>query len=275
MTPTLTLCVFSDMHFMAWKETDDPVEWVPQLEQSIQDAVSQNPDAVIFNGDLTNGKERDYRLAMRHIRKTIPQPTYFTMGNHEYYGVYEDEDFSFAGAQDRFRHFTDQSHVYYEVRRPDCTLIFLSPERYLPAEFGEAAWLSEEQLNWFENRILLAAPALPVLVFLHQPINDTVTNSTNYCIQSEEIRAILRKRPGCLFLTGHTHCRMDQPTQLVAQDETIFIGGGAACNDTPQSRWLVLQPESIRVRIRDHAAKDWTPNSDFTLKVKNGRAYVD
>ena len=53
------ICVFSDMHFMAYKDTNLPVDWICDLEESLIDATTLHPGIVVFNGDLTNGKIRD------------------------------------------------------------------------------------------------------------------------------------------------------------------------------------------------------------------------
>lgn len=262
----LRIAVFSDMHFMAWKDTNLPVEWVPQLANSLKDAVALAPDLVVMNGDLTNGKVRDYELAMRHMNENIHVPTFFTMGNHEYYGYYEDEDYSFEMAQRRFMEHTGQKSIYYSETTAEASLLFLSPECYKPDEFGDAAWLSKSQLAWFEETLLAAPANKPVLIFLHQPIDDTVANSTGYCVSSPEMRQILAKRRGCFVISGHTHCRMDRADQFVIQDGTVYVGGGCCCNDVAQSRWFDVHEDHISIRIRNHNTRDWE-GDEFSYRV--------
>lgn len=262
------LVVFSDMHFMAWKDTNAPVEWVEQLERCLQDAQSLQPDLVMFNGDLTNGKERDYELAFKIIGNTLNKSTLFTMGNHEYYGYYEDPDFSFDSAQERFIRHTRQDSIYFAVQDDVYRLICLSPERYLPNEFGDAAWLSDVQLEWLSKNLLTQVET-PTLVFLHQPVDGTVTDANAYCVQSEKIRSILRQHPGTIFVSGHTHCRMDRPDQIALQDGTLFVGGGCACNSSPQSRWFDFYKDYIVIRLRDHQRMCWLDDYEYIVNWSN------
>jgi Icc protein len=268
------IAVFSDMHFMAWQQTLAPVEWVPDLERALQDAARQSPDIFVCNGDLTNGKDRDYDLAMSAIRRHCGRPKhYFTMGNHEYYGFYEDADFSDDLAQQRFLHHTGMPNIHFEVRRFGLSLVFLSTDGYRP-DWKDAGVLHPATLHWLEQRLLNAPPG-PVLVWFHQPVNDTVADSTNTCMQSDELRSIFSKRPGVLFLSGHTHCRMDRKDQLVYQDGTLFVGGGCAFGDTPQSRWLDIGRNSIVLRIRDHRDEPWLDDWTRTVRFHGGLWSID
>lgn len=250
----LRLAVCSDLHFMAWAETLEPVDWVPGLYHALHDIMEQNPDAVVINGDLTNGKVRDYELAMRAISHFIHVPIYYTMGNHEYYGYYEDKPYSWALARKRFLHFTGQSSIYFEKRIGNTTLIFLSPEGYHP-DFHDSAWLSPAQLGWFAER--LAKADKPVLVFLHQPLNHTVANSGNTCFQTPELKQILANYPDTLLISGHTHQRMDQPSQFVTQQGIHYVGGGCVLKDHPQTRFIDIEDNQITLRIRDHKSMAW------------------
>ncbi|GMA63155.1 metallophosphoesterase [Alicyclobacillus fastidiosus] len=127
----------SDLHFMAWAETLEPVNSVPGLYHALHDISEQNPDILVINGDFTNGKVRDYNLAIR----------------------------------------------------------------------------------------------ARLLVFLHQPVDNTVANSQHTCFQSEEIRAVLKERPNTFLISGHTHQRMDQPTQFILEDGVPYVGGGCVLDD--------------------------------------------
>lgn len=267
-----TLAVTSDWHFMAWKETQAPVEWVPSLCTALDDLASLRPNLLVVNGDLTNGKERDYRLAASSLTdhftaRALDCPVYYTMGNHEYYGYYEDSPFSSALAQERFLRHTGQQQIYQRVDRRGYTCLFLSTERYAP-DMSDAGWLSDEQLTWCERQ-LSAAPAGPLLIFVHQPVNDTVADSNETLLQSDRLRAILSRRSGVFVFSGHTHCRMDRPDQLVAADGVFYVGGGCLCADAPQSRFVTMRPDSIQLRVRDHAQRRWLDDWERTVQLKD------
>jgi Icc protein len=263
--PLFSFAVASDLHFMAWKETDAPVEWVKILEQALDDITRLQPDFLVVNGDLTNGKERDYRLAMRFLNERCPMPIFYTMGNHEYYGHWEPDDypegFGLSAAQERFLAFTGMDAIYYEKLIKGFPFLFLSTERYDP-DMKDAGWISDEQLRWLEERLNQHASG-PVFVFFHQPVNGTVANSENTCFQSDELRSLFRRRPGVILFSGHTHCRMDREDQIFVDQKTLYVGGGCLHNETSQSRWVDVYPDRIAFRVRDHINRQWLEDFEY------------
>jgi 3',5'-cyclic AMP phosphodiesterase CpdA len=265
-TPIFTFCVSSDLHFMAWRETGAPVEWVAVLDAALQDIAGLKPHLFIVNGDLTNGKERDYQLAMRVLRSKQLPSTFFTMGNHEYYGFWEPADypehtFSVAKAKERFLAHTGMDRIYYAKEIEGCLFVFLSQEEYDPV-WKDAGWISAEQLKWLEHQ-LQTHPGWPVFVFFHQPLNDTVADSNQTCPQSEAIQSLLARRPGIVWFSGHTHSRMDQDDQIYTGTNTLYVGGGCLHNEFPQSRWVDVYSDRIVLRLRDHQYKEWLHPYEF------------
>jgi Icc protein len=268
--PLLSFSVCSDLHFMAWKDTNAPVDWVPVLEAALEDIASLRPRFVVVNGDLTNGKARDYRLAMSTLASVCRMPVYFTMGNHEYYGLWEPTDypdgqFNVSAAQRRFLDFTGMEALYYGKQWAGFPFLFLSTEHYDP-DMKDAGWLSPQQLDWLKLR-LQQHPIGPLFAFFHQPVNGTVADSEHTCFQSDELRALLARRPGVLWFSGHTHCRMDRPDQIVAEERTLYVGGGCLHNETSQSRWVDVYPDRIVLRIRDHSNRKWLEPFDFSVPI--------
>ncbi|MFD1674535.1 metallophosphoesterase family protein [Alicyclobacillus fodiniaquatilis] len=258
----MRIAVASDLHFMAWKETLEPVDSVPGLYHALHDISLQKPDILIINGDLTNGKVRDYELAMRAIRQFVDVPVYYTMGNHEYYGYYEDNPYSWSLAQTRFLTYTKQAHIYFAKDFADTRFIFLSPEGYHP-DWHDSAWLSPTQVKWFAAQVQDWSGRL--FVFLHQPLNNTVVNSGNTCFQSEELQAILCGRSNTFFMSGHTHQRMDQPAQFIQKDKVHYVGGGCVLKQFPQSRFVDLTATAVTFRIRDHKSMRWLDDDVITV----------
>ncbi|QQE80543.1 metallophosphoesterase [Alicyclobacillus sp. SO9] len=260
----LSVSIFSDLHIMTWKETEAPVSTVPTVEDALIDADSLSPDLYVMNGDITNGKARDFRLAMRLLEKHCHQPLYYTMGNHEYYGYYEDPEFTCEKAQQQFCSYTKQGTIYSKQIIQNHSFFFLSTEKYSP-DLKDAGWLSDTQLKWFEQEFETAKSG-PVFVFFHQPINATVAKSDDTCVQSEELRKILETRDNVFFITGHTHSRMDIREQLVRQNGVCYIGGGCPHGEFPQSRWLDIGDDSVSVKLRDHRNHQWL--SEFTYNIQ-------
>ncbi|WP_067934103.1 metallophosphoesterase family protein [Alicyclobacillus kakegawensis] len=268
--PGVSFAVLSDLHFMAWKETLVPVEWVPQVVDCLEDAMAQRPDFIVLNGDLTNGKRRDYDLAFASIHRALSCPVYSTMGNHEYYGYYEPDDyapapFSLQGAQQRFLEYTGLPSIYYAVERNGYAFLFLSCEAYAP-DLKDAGWLSDAQLAWLQQE-LDRIPAGPVFLFMHQPLNHTVAQSENTLPQSDALLTILKSRPQTLVFSGHTHCRMDRVDQLVHQDGTWFVGGGCPHGEHPQFRFVQVYEDRIVLRLRDCRQKRWNSDYEFVFSL--------
>lgn len=260
-TPLFSFAVMSDLHFMAWKETNLPVEWIPQVESAIRDIASLNPHFLILNGDLTNGKVRDYELAQRVLSAHISCPRYYTMGNHEYYGYYEDLNYSDLGAQTRFLHYTQMPFLYYEFVVNSIPFLCLSTEHYSP-DINDAGCLSTAQLTWLQAR-LNAWSGHTVHVFFHQPVNETVAESNNTCIESAALRMLLQQHSRVILYTGHTHCRMDRSDQILTEQGVLYVGGGCPHGEHPQSRWVDVYADRIVIRIRDHHSRSWLTAYDF------------
>jgi 3',5'-cyclic-AMP phosphodiesterase len=261
MEPIFSFWVLSDLHFMAYEDST-PVDWVHFLEQELSHIASQKPDFIVINGDLTNGKVRDYRLAASALTQ-CDMPVYYTMGNHEYYGYYEDEDFTPALAQQRFIKMTGTYDIFYEKIIQGFPFLFLSTENYTP-DSNDAGWLSDNQIRWFDER-LTAAVSSPLFVFLHHPINNTVAESDDTCMQSDQVRAVLHKHPNVLFFSGHTHCRMDREDQRVQQGSTVFFGGGCMYNEFPQSRRVDVYSDRAVIRLYCHRNHIWLDSFQATV----------
>jgi len=270
-SPLWSIAVMSDLHVMAWKETNAPVEWVPQVQEAVADIASLKPSLLVIEGDLTNGKVRDYRLARQILTAHCDFPIHYTMGNHEYYGYYEEEAWSDEAAQTRFFQETGMSSLHTVIDAGPLPLICLSTEHYAP-DLGDAGWISDASLAWLAEE-LAARRGQAVGVIFHQPLDDTVAESTNTCVQSEGFRRTLEMHGDVLFLSGHTHCRMDRPDQLVQDHGVLFVGGGCPHGDHPQSRWIDVYSDRIVIRIRDHVGRRWLTDWDHTHRSPNARPH--
>lgn len=247
---------------MAWQHTNEPVEWVAELERCIMEICTMGPDFLVCNGDITNGKERDYTIAMNVLYSHCGFPLYFTMGNHEYYGFYEDVGFSSFHAQHRFLRHTGHVAIYYEVKHDGVQFLFLSTELYTP-DMNDAGWLSPRQLAWLDEK--LRAADGPAIVFFHQPVNNTVADSIGTCIQSAELQRILSQRSDVFFFSGHTHCRMDRDDQLIERSGVRYVGGGCLCGENPQSRWVDVYKNRIVIKLYDHTKSEWLTDYEQTF----------
>jgi len=67
----------SDIHLDHLKTEDQIVEFAERL-------VADNPAGVFITGDVSNAKQVVYHLSV--FERVVQRPTYFVLGNHDYYG---------------------------------------------------------------------------------------------------------------------------------------------------------------------------------------------
>jgi Icc protein len=264
--------VFSDVHVMA---SNDP--WQKMAAQkwirALEDLRPYLPDFMVVNGDLTNGKEGDYRLFKQIVQTYAPWPVYATMGNHEYYEIFTNPNITDQELRWRFDNFFQLDKPYYDRYIHGYHFIFLAPEAFKAhyKQLADGAYISPEQLAWF--RQTLAKDEGLTFVFLHQPLDGTVTQSDPGSVQqSREIREILREHKGpVIWFSGHTHATMLQPGQIRQIGNVLFVGGSSTFTidnslDKSESRMVEVYRDRLVFWVRDHVARKWVQPYVYPLK---------
>ncbi|NQX70973.1 metallophosphoesterase, partial [Paenibacillus alba] len=84
--PLFSFSVLSDVHVGA-KDTDSQ----KRFRAALADHMNIRPDSklMVLNGDLTNGINNDYKSLFNIMYEFKLPPVHATMGNHEYYGLWE------------------------------------------------------------------------------------------------------------------------------------------------------------------------------------------
>jgi 3',5'-cyclic-AMP phosphodiesterase len=244
--PLLTFSVLSDIHVSASDSRSSR-----KLAAALEDLHTVDPqaDALIINGDLTNGAPADYRKLQSLLKQAkLPNNVLFTIGNHEFYQAWMDKSGSYqkagfphdeteAASIGRFLKFTKAKQVYYARTIRHHRFIILGSEQYRQSDpsHGEDAFLSKTQLAWLKKELKRASSgrlasssssSKPIFVFLHQPLPYTVAGSEYYVntravIQHKELKAILSAYPQVVFFTGHTHWELRLPRTLVRDKFTL------------------------------------------------------
>lgn len=254
----------------------------------------RDTSAIINLGDITNnGRESEYQQLEKIMATTqynLPD-MYYIMGNHDYaLNKYDPE-----GQQELFLEYTGMPDLYYSFESQGYTYICLSSEGY-PEETELStvdAYLSEEQLAWLQEELATAAeenPDQPIFVFLHQPLQNTVSLSENSSIiQNDELREILDAYPQVVYFSGHTHCAVDV-------EQAVYDGHGegasmvhAGCTshiwdveledyestqDGSQGCLVEVYEDHIRIRGRDFANGLWIGSAEYILYT-NGNEVVE
>jgi 3',5'-cyclic AMP phosphodiesterase CpdA len=261
-----------------------------QFAEALTDLQQIEPDLWLFNGDLT---EHGYPEELAAFRALVGdrglQRALVTTGNHEFF----DADATDQVALERFQHAFGLDRPYSSRLAAGVHFVMLADEQYKTApRNGDWAWLTPEQLAWFEQ-VLAVNRGCFTVVCLHQPLQETVSGSRGGNAfagsgQAGALRQILKRNPQVrLWFSGHTHMELDAENQLVQQGRTLFLGLGSTCYlytpasgsaepDSPagyrknreasQSRVLEIWPDRVAIRTRDHAAGAWLDHLEISIR---------
>ncbi|MGZ4113142.1 MAG: metallophosphoesterase family protein [Tumebacillaceae bacterium] len=223
--PLFSFAVFSDVHVHAgWSPSHK--KSVVKFTNALRDIAPMHPEFLVINGDLTDGRPQDYKQLLSLYKANATFPLYPTMGNHEYYYQYSNSSWNDKREQEEFRRAFHLEQLYYDRFVRGIHLIFLSPEQYMPKQkqIGEAAWLSPEQIKWFEDT--LQKSNAPTFVFLHQPLNNTVFSEDHglSTVQSEQLIDIASRHPQVIWFSGHSHVVPESKTEAMRRNGILFLG---------------------------------------------------
>jgi Icc protein len=157
----------------------------------------QQPDAVVFTGDLTDfGRPEEYAV-LRDLLQPLGMPVYLIPGNH-------DEREALRAAFPEHAYLRQSPHfVQYAI--DDHPLRILALDTVVPGEGrGE---LCAERLAWLDAR-LGEHPGRPTVVLLHHPPFRTFIGHMDQLGLSgaEALEAVIRRHPQVeRLLCGHLH----------------------------------------------------------------------
>jgi len=288
--PYLCFPVISDIHVQYWD-----AEAQKKFAAALTDLNEINPscDALIINGDLADGRTNDYQgLSAILAANPHPQQIYYTIGNHEFYKAYYDQKGNWnpstfpnretdKASMERFLSFSLLPRIYYDTWIKEHHFIFLGSEQYKQSnpDNNEDAYLSEAQLEWL--KIALNNNYVPnkaIFVFLHQPLQGTVSGSIERgIVQSDALRLILSQYPEVILFSGHTHWELRLTSTLVRDTFTMVNSSSVYKpydeNDQPigehKSEGLYVEVYADRVLIkgRDFSAKRWISEAQYTIQI--------
>ncbi|MNI31454.1 3',5'-cyclic adenosine monophosphate phosphodiesterase CpdA [compost metagenome] len=300
--PLFTFSVLSDLHITPWDLKSQRL-----FSHALSDhaVIAPHSKLMVLNGDLTNGHVNDYSTLDQLLRQQPRAPIAATMGNHEYYAMWDhdskskepvrlSEHWTSEQAIRLFTRFFHQDHPYYDLWVEGYHFIFLSGEAYrdvLP-QIGEDAWLSPEQLAWLKKTLGAtaedtdpssdrAASNKPVFVFLHQPLPHTLdgTDAERGIAQHQELVQLLASVPQVMFFSGHTHWDLGRTKQINPQ--AVYSVGSASIRQVydesnkpaspAQSQSLLVEvyKDRVDIRGREHTTKRWLNRTSYLLKEHN------
>jgi 3',5'-cyclic-AMP phosphodiesterase len=269
--PILQIPILSDVH-IGREQGDVPEAADTRYIKALLDyqEIAPQMDAFIVVGDMTDlGKKSEYdqfnAITNQYIDSKIQR--LYTIGNHEFL---ESGLLSLTSGNtltSRFIEKTSSPNVYYDSWIKDYHFIVLGGElsaNKLAGRNDNDAYLSEEQLQWFKQKLAEGAVSnKPIFVFLHQPLNNTLSASADWGAGeiSSQLKEILEEYPQVILFSGHTHFPL-QEEQSVVTDGFTMVNTGAVAYIEGQlhlSQGLLLNVYSDRVEIkaREFSTKEW------------------
>lgn len=173
-------------------------------------------DALVLVGDNTmNAQWFEYLMLYTHLNAfNSSKNTLLAMGNHDVNEGENSIETAIGRHNDFYNAYTGSKNdkAYYSRVINGYHFIVLGSE----GAAGTNAYISPAQLEWFEQEMVLAAQSgKPILVFLHQPVNDFEGNDwgTGGGIgeQSQAVWDIVSSQPEVpvLMFSGHLHNSID------------------------------------------------------------------
>jgi 3',5'-cyclic AMP phosphodiesterase CpdA len=254
-----------------------------KLAKAVADLQQLQPAIWLCNGDVSDHglalEFAAYKQILLGVAK--PQQLVVTTGNHELF----DHDATDPVALARFQAAFGLPQAYSSRVVGQIHLVMLADEQHKSAPKNrDWAWLSPEQLRWFE-KVLAEHKDQFTVVCLHQPLQDTVLwseegNNFGGCGQSADIQAILQRNPQVkLWFSGHTHQRAEAKGQMVTKGGVTYVGLGSTFYlfnpgtyqkdlGASQSRMLELWPDYVLLRTRDHTTQAWLEPLELRMALK-------
>ena len=252
------------------------------LKQALKDMQGYGGLSAIFTvGDNTDrGKPEEYDLLLSIVEEAgeLP-PIYYAMGNHDmvYNGTYDSQVALFAQR-------TGMPGAYYSADLQGTRFIVLGSD----AAVGEGV-IYRRQLDWLKAELQKTDKDIPVFLFLHQPLIETVSGSLasvdkeiqdwyGVADAATEIRAILKEYPNAVLFTGHTHWTLEslQPFLPGKGKDANFMNGASVGylwtdEDTStggsEGLYVEVYEDYILIRGREFVQGKWCAAAQFVIPI--------
>lgn len=312
--PLYTFSVLSDIHVASEKTTQrtnlaNALDYVKNKTQA---------SAIITVGDnVDNGTDSAWEtfnnIRSNYISESLPM--FCAIGNHEFKdanGTSSDTAALDSAYLAKFKNnavsgiigMTSVDKVYYSFELNGCKYIMLGSEGQSTLSPGmprEHAYISQTQINWFQSEVNAAKaanPNMPIFVFLHQPLKNTVSGSLearNPVIQDwwgiaestsaeAQIRSIIENNTNMILFTGHTHWEFSSlnPILLDSSKSSAYINTasvGYLWNDNNIDEYSIDGSQGYIVEIhdgflylrgRDFAKNTWNLATQYIIPIRTG-----
>lgn len=289
--PLLSFFIISDLHVNGGMP--DPSNHLRKTLDDIK-TFGSKAEALVITGDITeSGTASDYKEYKSVVSKYKLPPVYANMGNHDYYHVWIDgkgawnkESFpngkTDAMAREAFTSFFNLKKPYHDVRLNGFHVILLSQETYLQErpEVSEGAWYSDEQMNWFRQKMAENKDGKPVFVMIHQPLPPQGQDGGSHrLIKGKQFREILKSYPNVFVFSGHNHQDFLSGTQHYIKETFHWFHNssvGRVLNskyehvkkDAAQGLFVEVFADKVVLRGREFSDRTWIKEADWKVPLK-------
>ena len=282
------LIVVADLHIGSGKTAEK------HFSAMLSDVKKNAPGAagMIVVGDAVEAAEEEYYLALKQLYEKaqgVP-PMYLGAGDRCYLtkGTYAYDPAKHADNLQLFLKYaghpfgTKVDTPYYSYQLGGATMVFIGADSY---ENGNAVY-SKEQLDWLSGVLTRADAYEPVLVFMHEPLPNTVSGSLSAQgygnVQNHtELKEVFKPHENVFLFTGHTQYA------LQADRTFAYLSGGSAAFNTAgvahlwddqngagyevagsQGYYVTVYEDGILIRGRDFTTGQWISNAIYQFSTK-------
>ncbi|MBK1811968.1 metallophosphoesterase [Clostridium sp. YIM B02505] len=267
----------ADLAFSVLGDVHDDIE---HFKGAIDDlnTINSNMDALVLNGDTVGqGLETQYasmKKALIENKNLMPKTIIKNIGNHEFfdYNIKVNSPEQVQTFINRYLEFSGEKKVYHDTWVKNYHFISLGSEDGNSKTIDSvSAYISDEQLNWFKEKIGEDyQKGKPIFVFLHQPLDSGNKNWTSVN-KSKQIREILSKYPEAILFTSHTHRDLVESSVVVNQPFTMIHTGAVYYTIIPDANsqggrknlpyikglYIEVKGNNVVVKGRDMKEKKW------------------
>ncbi len=296
-----TFNIMSDIHI----NKDNTAQSNKNFIKAITEMITANPDVdgIFVNGDIAEWGESAEYQNLHKIIENIEKETgvsfadkmHYGLGNHDYYKtntgygdlgwpppdptipVSERQEIFLDGIK------SESDTVYFDGWVDNMHYIFLADEGEESDRREVWAQISDEQFEWLEDILSKGDPTMPVFIFLHQGIKDTVAGTKAadgwHGIDASDtvrLKNILADYPEVIMFAGHSHWTMEaEDTYLPASADLPAMFNTASMKNIStsstssgngaQAYYVTVYEDKLVFSGRDIYKDRWISNAQFVI----------
>lgn len=255
-------------------------------------ATAPGAEAIMIVGSAVDAAEDEFYTLFDQLCAKVEglPPIYRAIGTHEFLEK-ESYRYSVAAHASNLKKFLDRAQFpnntkytapYYTFFLGGCTMIVLGADSY---DNGNAVY-SQNQLSWLKAVLATTNPEKPVFVFMHEPLPNTVSGSTDAQGLGEvhnfvEVQTIFEQYENLVIFNGHTHMPIEDyrtmyqfkegsrvfNTASVAHLWEIGANGGYEIPGS-QGYYVTIYENAVMVRGRDFTTGQWIGEAEHLFVAK-------